>query len=180
MGEAKFFLTGRPGSGKSTVLLKCVEQLHGLGFAVGGISTPEIRSGGSRVGFSVVDLASGRRAPLAGTEVASSFRVGRYGVDLMGFESVALPALEYAERSCDVICIDEIGPMELFSRPFERRIDELIRGPKPMVAVVHRRRADAYGGRGTLFHVSPGNREQLAELIVGRLEASLRRGHRDL
>jgi len=173
-GDGKFFLTGRPGSGKSTLLLRCVEGLRRLGFTVGGIATPELRREGRRVGFNVVDLASGRRALLAGVEVASSFRVGRYGVDLTGFESVALPALDYAEGSCDVVCIDEIGRMELFSRPFKRRVEELIRGPKPMIAVLHRRYAGTYGGWGTLFHVSPENRERLVQLIARRIESHLR------
>lgn len=172
--EGKFFLTGPPGSGKSTVLLRCVERLRSLGFTVGGIATPELRRGGRRVGFSVVDLASGRRALMAGVEVASSFRVGRYGVDLVDFESVALPALDYAERSCDVVCIDEIGRMEFFSRPFKRRVEELIRGQRPMIAVLHRSYVGAYGERGTVFHISPKNREQLMQLIVSRLEDHLK------
>jgi len=175
--EGKYFLTGPPGSGKSTVMLRCVERLQERGFAVGGIATPELRKGGRRIGFEVVDLASGRRALLAGVDVASRFRVGRYGVDLMGFESVALPALDYAEENCDVVCIDEIGRMELFSEPFKRRIERLMRGPKPMIAVLHRSYVGAYGGWGTLFHVSPENRERLTRVITARLEDHLRKRH---
>jgi len=174
MREGKFLLTGLPGSGKSTVMRRCLERLRKLGFTVGGIATPEIRVKGRRVGFSVVDLASGRRAVLAGVEVASRFRVGRYGVDVAGFEAVALPALDYAEASCDVVCIDEIGRMELFSRPFERRVEELIRGPKPIIAVVHRSYAAAYRKSGELLHVSPDNRERLVHLVAGRMEEHLR------
>ena len=169
MGEGKFFLTGPPGSGKSTVLLRCVEQLREGGFSVGGIATPELRIRGRRVGFDVIDLASGRKALMAGVEISSRFRVGRYGVDLMGFESVALPALEYAEKSCDVVCVDEIGHMELFSNPFKQKIELLMRGSKPVVAVLHRRYVGTYGRWGSLHHVSPENREQLVDLIVRRL-----------
>jgi len=170
-GKLKFFLTGPPGSGKSTVLLRCVERLRRLGFTVGGIATPELRNRGRRVGFNVIDLASGRRELLAGVEVSSSFRVGRYGVDLAGFESVALPALDYAQKSCDVVCIDEIGRMELFSNPFKRRMEQLLRGSKPMIAVLHRRYVETYSGWGTLLHVSPENREQLVQIIVRRLSS---------
>lgn len=156
------------------MMLRCVERLRELGFDVGGISTPELRRGSRRIGFGVVDLASGRRGVLAGVEVASRLRVGRYGVDLAGFESVALPALKHAEESCDVICIDEIGRMEFYSRAFKRRVEGLIRGPKPMVAVLHRSYAEAYGRWGDLFHVSPENRERLPQLLVTRLENHLR------
>lgn len=171
MEEGKFFLTGLPGSGKSTALLRCVEKLRGLGFTVGGIATPELRLRGRRVGFNVIDLASGRRALMAGVEVSSNFRVGRYGVDLVGFESVALPALEYAEKNCDIVCIDEIGHMELFSVPFKRKMEQLIRGSKPVIAVLHRRYVGTYGRWGSLHHVSPENREQLVDLIVRRLSS---------
>ena len=78
MKEGKFFLTGPPGSGKSTVLLRCVEKLRGLGFTVGGIATPELRLGGRRVGFNVIDLSSGQKALMAGDEVSSWLRVGKY------------------------------------------------------------------------------------------------------
>jgi nucleoside-triphosphatase len=172
--DVKFFLTGRPGSGKSTLIRRCVDQIRGLGFTVGGISTPEVRRGGQREGFGVTDLWSDRRGILAGTGGDSSFRVGRYGVDLASFESVALPALDYAERHCDVVCVDEIGPMELFSEAFQSRIDKLIEGPKPIIAVIHRRYAEKYGRYGTLLNTSSNRREQMVEIIVKRLVDALK------
>jgi nucleoside-triphosphatase len=175
MRSWRFFLTGVPGSGKSTAFMRCVERFRMLGFTVGGISTPEIRSRGRRVGFSVIDLASGRRALLAGVDLTSGFRVGRYGVDVSGFESVALPALDYAEESCDAVCVDEIGRMELFSKGFKRRVEELMSGPKPMVAVLHRDYIKVYGRFGTLLSVTPKNRDGLPELVVSGLIGYLKR-----
>ncbi len=166
MEGGKYFLTGLPGSGKSTVFIRCVERLKSMGFSVGGIATPEVRSLGRRTGFSVVDLAMGRRGLLAGIDVSSSYRVGRYGVNLPEFESVALPALDHAGESCDVIGIDEIGRMELFSKPFERKVDDLIRGSKPMVSVLHRNYAELYRDKGTTYVVTPESREGLPEIVV--------------
>jgi len=174
MGGGKYFLTGLSGSGKSTVFIICVERLRDMGFSVGGIATPEVRSRGLRTGFSVVDLATGRRGLLAGVDVSSSFRVGRYGVNLPEFESVALPALDRAKESCDVIAIDEIGRMELFSKPFERRVVDLIRGSKPMVSVLHRNYAKLYRDKGTTFVVSPESREGLPGIVVSGLLEYLR------
>ena len=175
MTAPKLFLTGLPGSGKSTVMLKCVEGLRGLGFEVGGITTPEIRIGGTRAGFSVVDLASGRMASMAGVNTISRFRVGRYGVDLEAFESVALPAICNAERSGDVVCVDEIGHMELFSDAFRKKAELLIRGPKPMIAVLHRNYVGEYGGWGRLFIVAPDTREHLPDEVVSILVDYLRK-----
>ena len=171
----RFFLTGVPGSGKSTAFMRCVERFRMLEFIVGGISTPEIRSRGRRVGFSVIDLASGSRALLAGVDVTSGFRVGRYGVDVSGFESVALPALDYAKGSCDVVCVDEIGRMEFFSEGFKRRVEELIRGSKPMVAVLHRDYTRMFGRFGALLYVTPKTRDEIPELVVSGLKRYLKR-----
>lgn len=170
----KIFLTGQPGSGKSTVFMRCVELLREMSYSVGGISTPEIRRRGRRVGFGVVDIATDRRRVLAGVDFKSAHRVGRYGVNLPGFESVALPALEYAEDKCDVVCIDEIGRMELFSEPFKRKVEGLMRGPKPLVAVLHRNYAREYGGIGELYHVTPENRDALPRIVVFSLERQLK------
>jgi nucleoside-triphosphatase len=174
MIRTKFFLTGPPGSGKSTVMLRCVDVLREHGFSVGGVATPEIRSGGLRTGFSVVDIASSRRAIMATVNVDSRFRVGKYGVDLEAFESVALQALDHAEKKCDIVCIDEIGRMELFSKPFKEKVEALIDGSKPVIAVLHRSYSDVYGRSGTLLNVSPENREQLPRLVIERMEECLR------
>jgi len=170
----KIFLTGQPSSGKSTVFMRCIELLRGLSYSVGGISTPEIRSRGRRVGFSVVDIATGQRNVLASVDFKSAFRVGRYGVNLHGFESVALPALDFAENSCDVVCIDEIGRMELFSEPFKRKVEGLMLGPKPIVAVLHRNYTKAYGRWGELLSVSPENRDALPQLVMSILDRHMK------
>jgi nucleoside-triphosphatase len=175
----KFFLTGQPGSGKSTVFLNCIKLLREMGYSVGGISTPEIRKGGRRIGFRVVDIATGRKEILAGVDIKSAFRVGRYGVNLHGFESVALPGIDYAEDSCDVICIDEIGRMELFSGPFKTKVDEVMRGSKPLVAVLHRNYIHEYTDIGEIYHVSHENRDILPRIIVSSLERQINRSSRD-
>jgi nucleoside-triphosphatase len=170
----KNFLTGQAGSGKSTVLMRCIELLREMSYSVGGITTPEIRRRGRRVGFSIVDIATGNRDILASVEFNSAYRVGRYGVNLLGFESVALPALDYAEDSCDIICIDEIGRMELFSEQFKKRVEEQMRRSKPLIAVLHRNYARKYGVIGELYHVSHENRNELPRVIVSNIDRYLK------
>jgi len=172
--EKNVFLTGLPGSGKSTVMIRCIEKLRRRGLAVGGIATPEVRVRGRRVGFDVVDVASGFKALMAGVEVSSSFRVGKYGVDVVAFESIALPALEHAERISDLVAIDEIGRMELLSEQFKKRVDELLMREKPVLAVLHRNYVKSYGSEGILYEVTQENRDSLVDMvtshIVGLLE----------
>jgi nucleoside-triphosphatase len=161
----RIFLTGLPGSGKSTVLLKVIERLRSEGLRIGGFITPDVRVGGRRVAFKVVDLHSGEEAILASSRLETGPRVGQYRVDVPAFEGIALPALSYAEKECDLICVDEIGRMELFSQAFRRKIEELFNMEKPILAVVHRDYIRTYESRGTVLTVTLENRDALVEKV---------------
>lgn len=161
----RILITGLPGSGKSTVLLKVVEKFKAVGLRVGGFVTPDVRVSGRRIAFKVVDLYSKKEAILANLRLEIGPSVGPYRVDIPAFEGIALPALNYAKKECDLICIDEIGRMELFSRNFSRGIEELFSLEKPILAVVHRDYVRTYGSRGTLLTVTQDNRDAL----VGRI-----------
>jgi len=50
-------ITGSPGVGKTTLLLRIVEALKAKGYSVGGMVSREVRSCGARVGFEIIDLA---------------------------------------------------------------------------------------------------------------------------
>jgi nucleoside-triphosphatase THEP1 len=69
-------LTGRPGVGKTTALIKILHMLQADGHVVGGFYTREVRSGGVRRGFEVYDIMSGKKGMLASTELAEG-AVGR-------------------------------------------------------------------------------------------------------
>jgi nucleoside-triphosphatase len=70
---------------------------------------------------------------LADRAIKSRARVGRYGVDVAGFEDLVRPELA---RPSDLILIDEIGKMECFSRLFVETVRGLLDGPVPVVATV--------------------------------------------
>ncbi len=123
-------LTGRPGVGKTTVIMRLADCLRGQD--VSGFYTEEIRERGHRKGFLAVTL-SGRTAVLAHVGIRSRFLVGRYGVDVNGFEELALPELG---RPCDTILIDEIGKMECFSGRFVTAVWKLLDGRTQVVATV--------------------------------------------
>jgi nucleoside-triphosphatase len=58
-------LTGSPGVGKTTVLMKTINELKEAGYRVGGMISREVREGGTRVGFEILDLNSSKRGWLA-------------------------------------------------------------------------------------------------------------------
>ncbi len=117
-GEGKYIIRGRPGSGKSTAINIIKQQLEKKGIIVGGIKTPEFREGRIRRGFFVENILTGERVLFASTNFKEGPRVSKYSVKVKEFEKVAIPALSRAMEKCDVVIVDEIGKMELFSKPF--------------------------------------------------------------
>ncbi|MGQ9679191.1 MAG: nucleoside-triphosphatase [Candidatus Bathyarchaeia archaeon] len=67
-------------------------------------------------------------------------------------ESIAIHALDYAENECDIVGIDEIGRMELFSKMFEQRGDKLLSGDRRILAVAHRNYIEKYKGKGVFIY----------------------------
>ena len=129
----KLFLTGIPGIGKTTVVKK-VYSMAPDRFA--GFWTQEIREKDRRLGFEIV-TTEGHRAPLAHVEFDSPHRVGRYGVDVRGFEEVVMPLLENAlHRRDKIILVDEIGKMELLSRRFAEWVKEMLNSDVSVLATI--------------------------------------------
>ena len=142
MGKRIWLLTGEPGSGKTTALMKIVNAVRAKGYSIGGVIAVEKRIRGVRVGFEVVDLLSGNRDTLASVEYKTGPRVGKYRVNLKALSDLAAKALTEAIQHCDLIVCDEIGPMEMASPEFRRAVREVVNSGKPMIGVIHKRIRD--------------------------------------
>ena len=117
-----YLLTGRPGTGKTSLIRQVV---GGIQSKAGGFYTGEIRSRGIRQGFRLVTL-DGQSAILAHIGIHSPYRVSKYGVDIDSLDRVGVSALHQAAKECALIVIDEIGKMELFSDNFRKTVLEII------------------------------------------------------
>jgi len=165
----RYFYTGKPGVGKSTIVAAIVEEAKRLGCKVGGIVAPEARFGDRRIGFRLVDVGRGVEGWLAKTGYPGP-RIGRYGVVVKDVERIGVPALRYALRECNIIVIDEIGPMELAVPSLGEAIRQALKSRKPLVGVVHRalrsRHPDIYklvARTGRIILVTEDNRGRLLE-----------------
>jgi nucleoside-triphosphatase len=173
-------LTGNPGVGKTTVLMKTVNALKESGYKVGGMMSREVREGGTRVGFEILDLYSSTRGWLAHVNQRSGPQVGKYRVNIEDLNAVGAQAIMGAAENCDVVAIDEIGPMELFSEEFKEAMWKALESRRLVVAIVHfkakdaliseaRRREDA-----ETITVTYENREKLHEVIAEKALRILR------
>lgn len=86
--------------------------------------------------FRIITL-DGRSAVLSHENIRSPYRVGRYGVDLAVLEDIGVSAVRDALARHQVVVIDEIGKMELFSARFcEAVLESLVSGKKVLATVM--------------------------------------------
>ena len=128
----KFLLTGLPGCGKTTVMMNLAGILKTRKIA--GFYTQEIRIKGQRTGFSLQTL-SGTKSILSSINFKRGPRVGRYRVDVDGFEQIVLSELSL-KRKVDLYSIDEIGKMECFSGKFIDAVNQILDSDTSLVATI--------------------------------------------
>ena len=132
MARQVYLLTGRPGTGKTSLIKQALAGMRGK---AGGFYTEEIRSQGVRQGFRLVTL-DGQSAILAHIDIHSQYRVSKYGVDIDSLDRVGVSALYKAAEECDLVVIDEIGKMELFSANFREAVLKIIDSGKKVLGTI--------------------------------------------
>lgn len=173
------FLTGRPGIGKTSVLLQAIEILRAKGFRTGGMISRESRDRGIRKGFEIVDLETGRKGWLAHTNQPTGPRIGKYRVNLSDLNTLGAGSIQRAAKEADVVVIDEVGPMELSSEAFKEAVAQALSSGKPVLGTVHywardplvaaiKKRKDA-----KIIEVTRESRDNLAELIAQEISENL-------
>jgi nucleoside-triphosphatase len=131
MTAQNILITGRPGIGKTTLIQNLVERLsdlHPIGFY-----TRELREGEHRVGFEILGL-DGRKGMLAQVQIKSPYHVGKYGVDVRGFDAF-LSGMVIPEKPA-VVILDEIGKMECLSARFRTLVQNLLDADLPLIATI--------------------------------------------
>ena len=159
-------ITGLPGCGKTTLVIKLTDILKPLRPL--GFYTSEIREGETRLGFELVGV-DGRKSLLAHVDIQSHIRVGKYRVDIDRFENF-LDKLDLDSNPQSPVIIDEIGKMECFSPKFAVLVESILSSPRQLIASVAARGGgliDAVKKRNdiVLLQLSRTNQEPVIEKI---------------
>jgi nucleoside-triphosphatase len=160
-------ITGLPGCGKTTLFRKLVGQFHP--FRPVGFFTEEIREAGVRKGFALRSL-DGRQGVLAHVGFSGCPRVGKYGVDVAGFESF-LTEISLDVPKAALVMIDEIGKMECLSRRFQQMIRDILGSERLLIATIAQHGSGLIGEIKRredvrIYTLTPQNRDTIAESIL--------------
>ncbi len=129
----KILITGLPGCGKTTTIIRIIENLGRT--KVAGFYTQEIRQNKTRKGFGWKRV-DGPAGVLAHVEIKGGLKVGKYGVNVAGFERDIVPILDAGRADVQLFVIDEIGKMECLSQRFVAAVQRLFASEKPVLATV--------------------------------------------
>lgn len=167
-------MTGKPGVGKTTLIRELAQRL--ARYDPVGFYTQEIREHGNRQGFRLVSL-DGCCGMLSHVRQRGPYRVGRYGVDIAGFEKF-LTELDLCHSPSRLVIVDEIGRMECLSTQFVTAMRKLLDSPRVVVATI------AFKGEGfirqvkdrpdtRLIAVTLENRNHLADILMAEVLGQL-------
>ncbi len=160
------FLTGKPGSGKTRLLKEVLEELDG---EVCGFFTPEIRENGDRTGFRIKDIKTGDKGVLASVKIDEGPSVSKYKVNVEGVERFSKKVMEDMADS-DIVAIDEIGVMELYSDSFSEMLKMAIESDKLLIATLHVNLIDRYEDQGKVIWVTRGSAKDVKKKVIELIE----------
>jgi nucleoside-triphosphatase len=172
-------LTGPPGIGKTSVLRRTVKALKNSGYKVGGLVCREVREGGVRVGFEIMDLSTGQRGWLAHVNQPAGPKIGKYHVNLTDLDVIGAGSILDAIQTADILAVDEIGPMELLSTALSNAILKAVESSKPLLGTIHYRLnnslIDSIKMREDteILRVTYENRENLHNLVANKINECL-------
>ena len=139
----------------------------------------EVREGGVRVGFEIMDLSTGQRGWLAHVNQPTGPKIGKYHVNLTDLDVIGAGSILDALQNADILTVDEIGPMELLSPAFSNALLKAVESSKPLLGTIHYKLSnsviDSIRMRDDteILRVTYQNRENLQNLIADKISECL-------
>ena len=172
-------LTGPPGIGKTSMLHRVVKELRERGQSVGGMICYEVREGGLRVGFEILDISTEQRGWLAHMNQPTGPIVGKYRINLTDLNLIGASSIVEAIQHSDLIVVDEIGPMELLSATFKEAVRQAVESSKPLLGTIHYKLTDSLINfiklrqDKEIIGITPKNRAMLYNAVVDKIKNSI-------
>ncbi|MCD4653802.1 nucleoside-triphosphatase [bacterium] len=171
-----FLLTGEPGVGKTSIIKEVLAELD---FKAAGFYSQEMKSGKARKGLQLITL-DGQQAVLASINKKSTYKVGKYCVDLDVINDIAVPSLHAALSESELIVIDGIGKMETFSKKFREMTNRCLDSDIPVIGTLQNFASpfiNSVTNRNdvVIIVVDGGNREDMPVNLVVLLEEMLKK-----
>lgn len=148
-------ITGLPGVGKTALIKKLSEIFKE--FNPAGFYTEDVTEDGIKKGYNAVSLY-GDNLVLAHVDLKSKHRVGKYKLNIKGFE-LFLSDIFDREKKKGLYIVDEIGKIECKSRRFTKLITELLNSELPVIASI------ADKGTGIISDIKKRDDIRLVELV---------------
>jgi len=133
----KILITGPPRCGKSTLIVKLIDYFSDLNYTIHGFLTPEVRKEGNRIGFDFEDINSKAKGKLARIgNYNTKYKLGRYCIFIEEFEKLISNLEDIVFLKRELLVIDEIGKMELFSKKFQDLITKFFHSDIKIIATI--------------------------------------------
>ena len=163
-------VSGCVGVGKTTVCEKLIGYFKARKVSCGGLICPNMVINGEVRGKLAVNVVSWEKKMFAALDRDPGGEViGRYSLSLQG--------IEFAKRlindsaNCDIVFIDEIGPVDLNDKGIMPAAKKIIDSRDGVIAVVRSKILDLFIERFseqgfTVFEVTLDNRDKIVEDII--------------
>ena len=169
----KILISGVSGVGKTSLCERIVEIAEEKGWKCGGVLCPVAGEGST-----AIDLSTGEKEEMATTDSkAEGIPVGNYIINENGI-SLGKKAIRNAiENGSDLVFIDEIGPLEREGDGLFPEAKRAIATEKDVIIIIREKMLDEFitkfpGIGFRAFIINRENRDQLAEKIMGELNAA--------
>ncbi|MEM1577548.1 MAG: nucleoside-triphosphatase [Candidatus Pacearchaeota archaeon] len=167
----KIFITGMPGSGKTTLIKRIMEKTEDYL----AIISEEIRKNGKRIGF-FIELRDDKKIIekeiLALDKVEEGnkcIKFGRYYVFPKNIDKIVDKA-KLLIKEKEIIFIDEIGKMEFYSEKFKKFIEEILKSNIKIFATLHRDFINKFKNYGNVLWLNKNNFNEIFEKIIKNIK----------
>lgn len=122
-------LVGERGSGKTSLILDLLQNLQNQDLQIAGIISPGIFEGDRKIAIEMIELKSrqGRLLAVLRNENETGVQFGDWSFfeETLNWANQRLQAIS----SCDILILDEIGPLELdFNQGLQQGLNKMVAG----------------------------------------------------